>query len=159
MQERSPDQPLEVWIDGACSLCRRSEQWCTVRDRDHRLRFRDLHEAGNDKLPRSREAMITSVHLRLPNGTIATGFDAWRHILRELPGWRWLVAVAGLPLFRRLGSKIYDAVARNRHRLVGSEGSPLVHGHGRTERSIGRDGSHLDVEIEIDRAEFGHGEE
>ncbi len=102
---------------------------------------------------------MTSVHLRLPDGTIATGYDAWRRILRELPGWRWLVAVASLPLFGRLGSKIYDVVARNRHRLVGSERPPLIHGHRRTDRSVGRDGSHLDVEVEIDRTELGHGEE
>lgn len=117
--KRTPTAPtLEVWIDGDCSLCRRSEAWCTLRDRDHQLRFRDLRQAVADDLPRSRDAMLRAVHVRMPNGSVTTGFAAWRRILHALPGWRWLARAAGLPLLGRLAAKIYDVVARNRHRLV-----------------------------------------
>jgi predicted DCC family thiol-disulfide oxidoreductase YuxK len=80
---------------------------------------------------------MESVHLRLPDGTVATGFEAWRGILRELPGWRWLAVAAGLPLLGRLGPVIYALVARNRRRVPGSEGPPPVHGHRRPEGPVG----------------------
>lgn len=63
-----------------------------------------------------------TVHLRLPDGTVATGFDAWRRILRELPGWRWLARFSALPGITQLGAAVYSVVARNRHRHPADRG-------------------------------------
>jgi len=60
---------------------------------------------------------MRAVHVRLADGTVTTGFDAWRRILSELDGWRWLAWAAGLPGFNRLGDFIYLIAARNRHRI------------------------------------------
>jgi predicted DCC family thiol-disulfide oxidoreductase YuxK len=108
---------LEVWIDGSCPICRRAERWCTNRDRERRLRFVDLHALTDPNPPGSFDEMMRTVHVRLPDGRVDTGFGAWRRILSELTGWRWIAWVAGLPGIRRLGSLAYSVVAGNRHRL------------------------------------------
>lgn len=108
---------LTIWIDGDCTVCRRSEQWCTHRDRHRRLAFKNLHSPDGDELPASLDTMMQTVHVRLPDGSHSIGFDAWRLILLELDGWRWLARLAGLPGIKRLGSAIYSLVARNRHRV------------------------------------------
>jgi predicted DCC family thiol-disulfide oxidoreductase YuxK len=109
--------PVTVWIDGSCSVCRRSEQWCSARDPHHRIEFLDLHEAHDVDLPESRKDMMTSVHLVRRDGSVAAGFEAWRAILLELDGWRWLARLAGLPLVRQAGRVVYSLVARWRHGL------------------------------------------
>jgi predicted DCC family thiol-disulfide oxidoreductase YuxK len=58
-----------------------------------------------------------AVHVRLADGTVRTGFDAWRMILAELDGWRWLARAAGLPGLNHVGRSIYSLMARNRHRF------------------------------------------
>lgn len=108
---------LEIWIDGQCALCRRSEQWCSSRDPLGRMVFVDLRVPVNENPPGSPEAMVDAVHLRLPNGAVITGFDAWRRILMELDGWRWLARLAGLPGIRKLGPAVYSFLARHRHRI------------------------------------------
>jgi predicted DCC family thiol-disulfide oxidoreductase YuxK len=108
---------LDVWIDGDCALCRRSEEWCSVRDRNRQLRFIDLHAADSNHPPGSPEAMAAAVHVRLADGTVMTGFDAWRRILFELDGWRWLARATGLPGIRHLGRAVYSMTARSRHRI------------------------------------------
>ncbi len=108
---------LEIWIDGDCEVCRRSEKWCSARDERRRLRFIDLHATDSVDPPGSPEAMIRAVHVRDADGTVRTGFDAWRRILAELDGWRWLAWAAGLPGCRHLGGFAYSLAARNRHRI------------------------------------------
>lgn len=109
---------LDVWIDGDCDVCRWSEDWCLARDGRRRLNFIDLHAPGDARPPGSPEAMAHTVHLRLDDGTVTTGFDAWRRILAELNGWwRWPARIAGLPGIRHLGRVVYSMVALNRHRF------------------------------------------
>ena len=108
---------LEVWIDGDCAVCRRSEQWCSARDPRERLSFVDLHTPDRSDRPGSPAAMMKTVHIRLPDGTVTTGFHAWRQILMELDGWRWLARLAGLPIVRHLGPVVYSILARYRQRI------------------------------------------
>ena len=115
--EQRPSSVLEVWIDGDCAVCRRSERWCAAHDPHGRLSFVDLRSPGRGDPPGSPEAMIETVHVRHPGGTVSTGFDAWRSILSELDSWRWLARVAGLPGIKQLGPVIYSILAKNRHRV------------------------------------------
>ncbi len=107
--------PLEVWIDGACPVCRRSERWCRRRDNHGLLEFKDLHSDPDP--PASRTRLMEAVHVRRADGTVASGFEAWRHILLTLDRWRWLGKIAALPGLDQLGSLLYSLVAANRHRL------------------------------------------
>ncbi|MGD8439906.1 MAG: DUF393 domain-containing protein [Holophagae bacterium] len=111
---------LEVWIDGDCPVCRRSERWCRARDRTGRLAFKDLQVDTDRPVP--RDQLERAVHVRLPDGSIAAGFEAWRHILLELDGWRWLGRLTALAGLRHIGSLVYSLVAANRHRLPAGRG-------------------------------------
>ncbi len=113
----SMETRLEVWIDGDCAVCRRSQRWCAARDHDRRLSFTDLHSAGGVEPPADREDMLREVHVRRPDGSVATGYDGWLLVLSELPGWSRLAAVASWSPLRRIGPFFYALVAKSRHRL------------------------------------------
>lgn len=107
-------QEIEIWIDGDCEVCRRSQRWCTTRDQDRRLSFRNLHDADGIELPADRMAMMQEVHVRRPDGSLATGYEGWLVILRELEGWSWLATMARWPAVRWIGNLIYAAIAGRR---------------------------------------------
>jgi predicted DCC family thiol-disulfide oxidoreductase YuxK len=108
---------LEVWIDGSCRVCRRSEQWCRQHDKNERLVFRDLHRDPDP--PASRERLLEAVHVRRADGAVESGFEAWRQIMLALDRWRWLGRISALPLVRQVGYLVYAAIALNRHRFLG----------------------------------------
>lgn len=108
---------LEVWMDGACPICRRSQAWCETRDLDRRLLFRDFRSAADADLPVDLQSHETSMWVRTGDGALHDGFAAWRLIMGELPRWRWLARMTGLPPFRRVGPILYRLVARLRYRI------------------------------------------
>ena len=108
---------LKVWMDGDCTLCQTSQKWCELRDRDGRVRFIDIRRADEDELPLTRSYHETSMWVEDNDGTLLEGFAAWRRILAELPGWRWLARLASLPPLSLIGPTLYRLVAAHRHRL------------------------------------------
>ncbi len=108
---------LDVWYDGRCELCRRSRSWSERRDRLDRLRFRDLRTAPEAAWPRPLAELERTMWVCAPGAEPLSGFDGWRRIMAELPGWRWLALLTGLPPLPVIGRWLYDLVARNRHRL------------------------------------------
>ncbi len=110
-------QPLEVWMDGSCPLCRRSQTWCELRDHDDRVVFRDFRSADDVELPVERAAHEEAMWVRTVEGTLHRGFAGWRLIMNEIPRWRWLSWIAGLPPLSWIGPHIYRLVAASRHRL------------------------------------------
>lgn len=110
---------LEVWYDGQCPLCRASRDWCAARDPDGRLEFRDVRSATEVELPVSPAAAEASMWVRGADDSLAGGFAGWRRILAELPGWRWLARVSGVPPLRWLGPPAYRVIARARRLLPG----------------------------------------
>ncbi len=118
MDERTePANPLTVWMDGQCQLCEASRGWCESRDNSGKLEFTDFRTAADGELPVARENLESSMWVRDRDGTLLEGFEAWRRIMAELPGWRWLAGLTGVPPLRWMGPWLYRAVARNRHRL------------------------------------------
>lgn len=110
-------RPLDVWMDGDCSLCRRSRAWCELRDRDGNVRFIDFRAANGEELPLPPSEHQASMWVRDRDGALLDGFAAWRRIMAEIPGWRWLARLASLPPFTLIGPPLYRLVAANR-RLV-----------------------------------------
>lgn len=108
---------LEVWMDGDCGLCQRSRAWCELRDSDARIRFRDFRSTADPDLPLEREDLEESMWVRDESGRLLEGFEAWRVIMNELPGWRWLARLVAAPPLRWLGPPLYRMIARNRRRL------------------------------------------
>ena len=111
--------PLEVFMDGACGLCRSSQRWCEARDREGHVRFIDFRTTDDGALPLPRSSHETSMWVRDDDGSLLEGFAAWRRIMAELPGWRWLARIASLPPFTLIGPPFYRLVAANRRRLSG----------------------------------------
>jgi predicted DCC family thiol-disulfide oxidoreductase YuxK len=112
--------PLEVWIDGSCKVCRRSERWCRKLDKNERIVFRDLHYELDPPAPKER--LLEAVHVRRADGVVESGFEAWRQIMLALDRWRWLGRISALPIVRQVGRLVYAAIALNRHRLPGDRG-------------------------------------
>ncbi|MCL4523244.1 MAG: DUF393 domain-containing protein [Acidobacteria bacterium] len=112
---------FDVYMDGACAFC----QWARARiepfDTDERLNFLDYNDAAvAAQTPFTREKLDREIHVRAPNGAWLAGFAAWVVLLRAMPFLRWLGALLGSSLFRKRGPKLYQWVARNRHRLPGA---------------------------------------
>jgi predicted DCC family thiol-disulfide oxidoreductase YuxK len=101
-------------MDGECSLCQKSRAWTETRDWDGRLRFIDFRAGTRDELPLTREDHETSMWVRDREGVLLEGFDAWRRIMAEIPGWRWLARLASLPPFTLIGPPLYRLIAANR---------------------------------------------
>ena len=112
-----PIDDLEVWLDGECAMCRSSQRFCEKRDPNGRLRFQDFRVAADADLPLNRVAHETSMWVRDSNGTLLEGFAAWRRIMAELPGCRWLAALSGIAPIRWFGPTLYRLVARFRFGL------------------------------------------
>jgi len=55
--------------------------------------------------------------IRDREGTLLEGFAAWRRIMAEIPGWRWLAGLTSLPPFNLIGPPLYGLIAAHRHRL------------------------------------------
>lgn len=113
------DLALDVWLDGDCSLCRRSKTWCEERDQDRKLRFHDFRSAPDHVLPMPRSLLEASMWVCRSDGLRREGFDAWREILSRLPRWRWFAALARLPPAAWIGPPLYRLVARIRFRIPG----------------------------------------
>ena len=111
-------QHLEVWMDGSCELCSRSQAWCESRDHGDRLVFRNFRDTDEATLPVDREAHEESMWVRTDAGALYEGFAAWRLIMKEIPGWRWLAEITGLPPFSWFGPAVYRMVARFRRHMV-----------------------------------------
>ncbi len=108
---------LDVWMDGGCHVCQRSQRWCERRDPEGRVQFRDFRSVDDADLPVTRADLEVSMWVRDADGQMLSGFAAWRRIMAELPGWRWLARLSGLPPVSWVGPTLYRLVARNRHRL------------------------------------------
>ena len=114
----NPSRAVEIWYDGSCPLCRRSRNWCESQDSNGDLRFRDFRTARDEDLPVTREEAESSMWVHDADGSLFSSFDGWRRILAELPRWRWLAALAGLPPVRWFGQPLYRIIARFRNQFA-----------------------------------------
>ena len=116
-EENRKSEGLEVWMDGACPICRRSQRWCEDRDPNRNIRFIDFRSSANRDLPVQRDQHETSMWAQDENGTLFEGFAAWRRILAEIPRWRWLAFLATIPPASWVGPSLYRLVAKLRFGL------------------------------------------
>jgi predicted DCC family thiol-disulfide oxidoreductase YuxK len=124
MTSRPTDRsPIVIWYDGACPVCRRSRDWCRRRDPSDTLDFRDFRTSADEELPVSRALAESSMWVRQPDGSLLGGFEGWRRILAELPGWRWLASISGMPPMRWFGPPAYRLIARLRLLLPSRDGT------------------------------------
>jgi predicted DCC family thiol-disulfide oxidoreductase YuxK len=115
---------LDVWMDGNCQICQRSQRWCERRDPKGRVVFHDFRVVNDRSLPVARRDLEGSMWVRDADGLLLSGFAAWQRIIAELPGWRWLAGLSAIPPLSLVGPSLYRLVARNRHRLPAAITTP-----------------------------------
>jgi predicted DCC family thiol-disulfide oxidoreductase YuxK len=112
------DAPTLIY-DGECGFCRRSVDLVLRWDRAHRLRvvpFQDQARVAAFGIP--LPALAAAMHLVVPDGRVFAGADAAPHILRLLPGKRWLAWVFRVPGVLPVARRVYAWMARRRRCLV-----------------------------------------
>lgn len=87
-----------VFHDGSCPLCAPEIDHYRRRDRRGALEFVDV-SAPSERLPEGvdRAALMARFHALTPDGRLRSGARAFVTVWAQLPGWRFLARVAGLP--------------------------------------------------------------
>jgi predicted DCC family thiol-disulfide oxidoreductase YuxK len=110
----------KLFYDGHCGLCQRSVRLILAEDATgSAFRFAPLQGETFQALvpPKEREALPQTMVVQTPTGALLTRSAGVLHILRRLGGvWRLLAGLLVL-LPPSLRDRLYDGVARNRHRL------------------------------------------
>jgi len=109
---------LTVLYDADCGFCARGAEVLQVLDRNGRLTFVPLRAAQTliaDAL--GLDELAPTLHVLDGAGTWESGGAACLRIAAALPALVPLALVGRLPLARSLTERLYEAVARNRHRL------------------------------------------
>lgn len=104
-----------VYFDGACPLCSREIAHYRKKDTEGRLHYVDISRSDFDA---RREGLDPDkvkkhMHVRLADGELAVGVDAFIAIWNELPGYGPLAKLAGLPginLLLRGGYRLFAEV-------------------------------------------------
>lgn len=110
-----------VLYDGHCGLCLRSVcilHLCDWLDRLSLVDFRNREKAKQIAPDVTENALDKSMHIKLPNGSYRTGFDAFRTLTWKLPP-LWIVApFLYLPGIPQVGRKAYASIAERRKKCT-----------------------------------------
>jgi predicted DCC family thiol-disulfide oxidoreductase YuxK len=111
---------IEVFYDGECPLCTREIAMLQRLDRQRRIRFTDLSAASfdADALGLTRQALLESIHGRLPDGSFIDGVEVFRRLYAAV-GFERLVRLSRLPGLAALLDAAYRAFAKRRLWLTG----------------------------------------
>ena len=95
------DQPAEftVFYDGSCPLCGAEiglYRSCSGADR---VAFVDVSVIGAGAVAPGldKTAALKQFHVRVADGTLASGAEGFAHLWLALPAWRWLGRIVLLP--------------------------------------------------------------
>jgi predicted DCC family thiol-disulfide oxidoreductase YuxK len=104
---------LTVYYDGACHLCSREIDHYRKVDRDGQLRLVDISAAEfrAEAVGLDAEQVQKVMHVRLADGTLATGLQAFIAIWQVLPGFGRLAKLAQAPVLNPLMRGGYRAFA------------------------------------------------
>jgi len=129
------NEPLRVYYDGLCVICRASRSWVERRDRNNLVNFVDFRDIDDADLPTSRELLLSNVVA--VSGSLSTGYDAWCNILELLPRWRFVAPLLRLAGLSWVGRMLYRFIAANRFRLGGQCKGRLSKNHQNGKSALG----------------------
>lgn len=106
-----------ILFDGDCAYCNGWVNWIMKRDPERRFTFAPLTSEVGLALRRNHgiPGTIDSIVLVKDDLAFTRSDAAWR-VLKELPGKRALATMVRI-VPRPLRNRVYDLIARNRHRL------------------------------------------
>ena len=90
-----------MFHDGDCPLCAVEVAHYKKIDLDGALAFCDAtkEDRALESAGLTRDQALGRLHVRRPDGSLASGARAFVEIWRRLPGWRRIAPVAALPPF------------------------------------------------------------
>jgi predicted DCC family thiol-disulfide oxidoreductase YuxK len=109
---------VTVYYDGACPLCTREIAHYRKSRGAERLAFVDVTICGPEALGAAgltRNAALARMHVRLADGSTASGAAAFAALWRQLPGFASAGRIAGLPVVLptlELGYRAFIVVRR-----------------------------------------------
>lgn len=85
-------EPLTVYFDGACPICRREIAWYQGRRSRGPIEWVDVNACDGERVAPdlSVSAALGRFHVRLPDGRLVHGGRAFAELWIRLPGLRWL---------------------------------------------------------------------
>jgi len=90
--------PLTVLYDGACPLCRREIGVYRGLQPNTPVCFSDVSNTTMPLPPgTTREQLLARFHVRVGDGRLLSGAQAFLALWAALPGWRWLAWLGRLP--------------------------------------------------------------
>jgi len=107
---------LRVFYNGSCPICRvevehyqRAANAASIEN----LKWSDIYESPNalSSYGLSKRDATIRLHSLSEAGTLITGVDSFIAIWQRLPRYRWLAAVASLPIFKPVFRWGYDNLA------------------------------------------------
>jgi predicted DCC family thiol-disulfide oxidoreductase YuxK len=117
MTSGASGESLRIFYDGDCPLCRAEIDHYRNCDGADQLAFVDVRRSRSAPALApglTREAALRRFHVRTADGRLVSGAEAFGHLWRILPGWRWLGRLIGL---RILGLRPVLAIAEAAYRL------------------------------------------
>lgn len=107
------DQGMTVLYDGACPLCRREIAVYQNLPASAPVCFTDVSDPQVPVPPdRQRSELLARFHVRMADGTLVSGAEAFVALWARLPGWRWLARLAQLPGVLWLMERAYRGFLR-----------------------------------------------
>lgn len=118
------ERRLTIFYDGSCPLCRKEIAFYRRRRGADALEWQDVSNCGSDEVVPGLSAAtaMQRFHVRLPDGSLASGGDAFRAIWRRLPLMKPLAILSDLPGMQWLLNAAYDRFLPFRARLQHAAG-------------------------------------
>lgn len=113
-------RPEVVFYDGHCGLCHWAVRFILARDHTgEAFRFAPLDSDTSlaTLSDTARASLPDSLIVQTDDGALLMRSDAVLHVLRRLGGMWWLLGLVGRLMPRAPRDKVYDGIARLRHRL------------------------------------------
>jgi len=102
-------KPVQVYYDGGCPVCSREIGFYRARPGADGFVWIDVNRAGPADLGAglTRESAMARMHVRLADGTLLSGAEAFAEMWRAMPGFKWLGWLLAMPPFGSLAELGY----------------------------------------------------
>ncbi len=101
--------------DGLCPLCSKEVAWLYRRNKQGRLDFKDINDAGFDPAAygKTHAELMAEIHGVYPHGQLIKGMGVFRETYKAV-GLGWIMVPTGWPLLKPLFDLIYKVFAKYR---------------------------------------------